>query len=230
MLPCFNPNKNWEVELVHFYDFIKIRYDVNFIIVNDGSFNGKQILDQINSLVKKDIPVHYITYDENKGKGYALREGILASESKYAIYTDIDFPFTNESILAIIESVVNENVDIALGNRNYDYYQNNISLFRKGLSKTFRFFIKNILGMKITDTQCGLKGLSISGKEKFLKTKITRYLFDFEFIYISAKEKSLSIKPIGVELKKNVVFSKMKIKILIQEFFNLIQILLFRRR
>ena len=230
MLPCFNPNKNWEVELVHFYDFIKFKYDVNFIIVNDGSINREQIVEQINSLVKKNIPIHYITYDENKGKGYALRRGISASKCKYAIYTDIDFPFTNESILAIIEAAVSDNVDIALGHRSYNYYQNDISLFRRGLSKTFRFFIKNILGMKITDTQCGLKGLSIAGKEKFLTTKITRYLFDFEFIYISAKEKNLSIKPIGVELKKNVVFSKMKIKILFQEFFNLIQILLFRRR
>lgn len=193
--------------------------------MNDGS-TITQISEQVNALKKKNIPIQYLAYPENKGKGYALRKGISLSQNKYVIYTDIDFPFTNESVVAVIDFLINDANDIVVGHRNYNYYKNNISTFRKILSKAFRFFIKNIVGIKITDTQCGLKGLSEKGKTKFLTTKINRYLFDFEFIFISSKDKTMRIKAVEVQLKENVVFSKMKLKILLQEFFNLFQILL----
>lgn len=193
--------------------------------MNDGS-TITQISEQVDALKKKNIPIQYLAYPENKGKGYALRKGISLSQNKYVIYTDIDFPFTNESVVAVIDSLINDANDIVVGHRNYNYYKNNISTFRKILSKAFRFFIKNIVGIKITDTQCGLKGLSEKGKTKFLTTKINRYLFDFEFIFISSKDKTMRIKAVEVQLKENVVFSKMKLKILLQEFFNLFQILL----
>lgn len=81
--------------------------------------------------------------------------------------------------------------------------------------------------MKVTDTQCGLKAFNSKGREQFLKTKINRYLFDFEFIYRCGKNKSMRITPVPVELKPNVEFSKMKIKILLQETFNLFKVILF---
>ncbi len=103
-----------------------------------------------------------------------------------------------------------------------------MSQFRKLLSKAFRFFVKRILKMPVTDTQCGLKAFNKRGKEKFLGTTINRYLFDFEFIYEACKDKSLTIQPVQVQLKENVIFSKMKLKIIFQETLNLIRILLFK--
>ena len=84
--------------------------------------------------------------------------------------------------------------------------------------------------MSITDTQCGLKGFNKTGKEKFLSTTINRYLFDFEFIYKVCKNKNLQIVPVEVQLKENVVFSKMRLKILAQESLNLISILFFKNK
>lgn len=80
--------------------------------------------------------------------------------------------------------------------------------------------------MPVTDTQCGLKGFNQKGKDMFLQTKINRYLFDFEFIYNVCRNKSLQYQTVEVQLKENVVFSKMKFKILLQESFNLIKVLL----
>jgi hypothetical protein len=58
-----------------------------------------------------------------------------------------------------------------------------------------------------------------------LSTTINRYLFDFEFIYAAVKDKTISIGSVQVQLKNNVVFSTMRLKILMQESFNLLRVL-----
>ena len=51
----------------------------------------------------------------------------------------------------------------------------------------------------------------------FLKTTIDRYLFDLEFVFITAKAKKLQLKPVIVELRPGIIFSNMNFKILTQE-------------
>jgi glycosyltransferase involved in cell wall biosynthesis len=228
VLPCYNPNDKWYVELSNFHQFIKDQYRVNFIVVNDGSSTLK-IPGQIELLKEAGIEVNYLSYVKNMGKGYALRHGVAASKSEFIVYTDVDFPFTNQSVKEVIDLLVSGNFDVVAGYRSENYYEHTMSPFRKSLSKTFRSFMKNVLGMTVSDTQCGLKGFNKRGRTKFLSTRINRYLFDFEFIYVSSKDTSVKIGTTAVQLKENIVFSKMRFKILIQEMFNLFYILLFRK-
>lgn len=228
ILPCFNPNENWHLELLNFHNAIKKFYDVNFIVVNDGSVFGN-VEGQIKTIKENNVKINYISYENNMGKGYALRQGVKLAGSLYLIYTDIDFPFTNVSTLNLINCLVKEDNDLVVGYRDETYYQKKMSGFRKILSKSFRILTRNILKMPVSDTQCGLKGFNQKGKEEFLKTTINRYLFDFEFIYLSNRNKKLKIMPIPVELKDNIVFSKMRFKIIIQEFLNLLYILILKK-
>jgi len=228
VLPCYNPNDTWPSELLSFDAFIKDLYSIHYIVVNDGS-SGNKLTEQIKELHQKNIPLTHISYEQNKGKGYALRQGVLASKNEYVVYTDLDFPFTSQSMSDLIHVLLSGNYDVVAGYRDELYYQKKMSVFRKLLSKAFRSFIKNFLRMTITDTQCGLKGFNRKGKEKFLATRINRYLFDFEFIYLSGKDKTLRINPVKVQLKENVIFSKMRLKIIIQESFNLLSVLLFSK-
>lgn len=228
VLPCYNPNKNWKEELFNFYNFIKDKYSVNFIVVNDGSTENETI-QRLHEPYKNLPEIKIISYAINKGKGFALRKGMEYTKSDHIIYTDIDFPFTHQSMLNLINVLVTGKQDIVVGFRNDSYYEKKMSLFRKLLSKTFRFFVKEILKMPVTDTQCGLKGFNKKGKEKFLTTTINRYLFDFEFIYAACKDIKITIQPVEVQLKENVIFSKMKLKILFQELLNLFRVLVFRK-
>lgn len=225
VLPCFNPGIQWLVELEDFYKSTKDIYKLQFIVVNDGT-DGNIVAAQTEVLKEKKIPVLLIEYKENRGKGHALRIGVSKSTAPIVIYTDIDFPFTNQSILKLIQSLETDQFDVVVGHRNENYYQKKMSWFRKTLSRTFRVFIRTFLNMQITDTQCGLKGFNLKGKEKFLLTTINRYLFDFEFIYSISNDDTLKIKAVEVQLKENVHFSKMRIRILMQETINLLKVLL----
>jgi len=153
---------------------------------------------------------------------------MAASSAKYTLFTDIDFPFTNASMGDMLDVLTSDRYNVTVGYRDEKYYDNKFSFFRKQLSKAFRLFLKKGLRMPITDTQCGLKGFDTRGKAKFLTTTINRYLFDFEFIYRAVKDNSLSIGPVPVKLKDNVVFSTMRLRILFQESLNLFSVLLSR--
>ncbi|HSY60485.1 MAG TPA: hypothetical protein VK796_01365, partial [Cytophaga sp.] len=169
-------------------------------------------------------------YSDNKGKGYALRKGIAESNAIHCIYSDIDFPYTIDSILNIYTSLQN-NTDVVVGSRGENYYDG-VPPIRIFISKLLRSFNRAFLGMKIYDTQCGLKGFNEKGKTIFLNTTINRYLFDLEFVYLCSNNKNISILPVTVTLKEGVVFSKMSLNILRQEgwaFIKLVTRHLFKR-
>jgi glycosyltransferase involved in cell wall biosynthesis len=229
VLPCYNPNQNWQESLLDAHTYLDERYNVNYIVVNDGTENNF-ISNQIAQLKSNNVPIQLINYSPNQGKGYALRQGVSKATAPLILYTDIDFPFTNHSLDSIIKALLSNELDVVVGFRSQNYYQMKMSWFRRWLSKSFRFFIKHFLNMDITDTQCGLKGFNLKGKEKFLQTTINRYLFDFEFIYMVSNDNQIKMKAIEVELKENVKFSTMHPKILLQEAFNLSKILLGRKK
>lgn len=228
VLPCYNPQKNWHLELLGFHKQAKTHFDIRYYVVDDGSEND-ELKKSLPELEKEGLSVSYITYSRNRGKGFALREGVRRTTNDHVLYTDVDFPFTNESVLRIAETLMSGNFDVVAGRRNEDYYANKMSGFRKLLSRWFRFVLRRLLKMQITDTQCGLKAFNARGKEEFLKTTVNRYLFDFEFIYRVSQRKGLRVCPVNVELKSNVVFRKMPLKILLQEFVNLFRVLLFTK-
>lgn len=226
VLPCYNPPPGWQDELIDFHRFVAQKFPIKYIVVNDGS-NNKECEKAIPILQAENIQFELISYSDNKGKGYALRKGVRASKAEYVLYTDIDFPFKKESVLKVLSLLLKNEQDVLAGSRNEDYYNNKMSYFRKTLSKAFRFFLRYVLRMEVTDTQCGIKAFNRKGKEEFLKTKINRYLFDFEFLYKCSKKKELRVISVPVELKPNVVFRKMKLQILFQESLNLIRVILF---
>jgi glycosyltransferase involved in cell wall biosynthesis len=225
VLPCYNPGSDWHSELISFSDFTGAKYALSFIIVDDGSANGR-VTPGIDEIKARGIPVQLISLGINRGKGFALRQGVKAAEAPFILYTDIDFPFTNESVAEVLATLVTGRHNIVAGFRGGNYYSNSSSWFRKWLSQAFRFFLKRALRLPVTDTQCGLKAFDRKGREKFLATTIDRYLFDFEFIYSSVKDRTVRTAAVPVKLKEGVVFTSMRTKILLQESANLIRVLL----
>ena len=141
------------------------------------------------------------------------------------IYTDIDFPYELESMLSIINALIESENDIVVGVRPDSYY-NKVPWTRQVISKTLRFFIRFFIRIKITDTQCGIKGFNKLGRAVFLQTTIDRYLFDLEFIFLASQKKELRLKPVEVHLKPNILFRAMDYRILLTEGKNFLKVLL----
>ncbi len=225
VLPCYQPPENWWQALVAFNTFISPYYTIHYIVINDGG-DTDVVEKALTELTARHISIELHRYDKNKGKGHALRTGVGHSKAPVTLYTDIDFPFTNESTKSVLDTIHANNADVVAGFRNQSYYSGTISPFRRLLSKTFRSFLTKVLKLPMADTQCGLKAFNANGRKRFLATTINRYLFDFEFIYNACRDKHCHLLTTEVTLKPDVVFRKMKLKILLQEGFNLIRVLI----
>ena len=195
--------------------------DVELIVVNDGS--SRNVSHESLIFLEKELSaVTIVSYVQNRGKGYALRQGVAKAKQDLIIYTDIDFPYTEESFLTVLR-ILKEGNDVVPGHRGASYYSKT-PFIRKVISKTLRWTLKTFLRMPTDDSQCGIKGFNKTGAAIFLATEIDRFLFDLEFIKLSSRRK-VKIKKAEVTLKPDVVFSKVNFKILARESLNFFKIL-----
>ncbi len=159
---------------------------VQLYIINDGSQKSLDI-NHTQQALNGHPDVHWMSYPKNAGKGFALRYAISQIQSEFIIYTDVDMPFENESMLSIWKALQSQ--DVAVGVKNEHYY-NSLPRQRRFISKTLQRLIKIIYPRLLSsDTQCGLKGMNQAGIAVFLKTSIYRYLIDLEFIYLLSRTK-----------------------------------------
>ena len=227
ILPCYNPPKEWELNVLQSFKFIQSEItdqEIELIIVNDGTPNQSFQIEEtfLNQNISNFTFIHN---NVNMGKGHAIRTGIDACNGEIIIYTDIDFPYTITSFIDIYNTLITGN-DVAVGIKNAKYYEK-VPTIRKLISKSLRFIIGFFLRLPITDTQCGLKGMKKDIKPLFLNTTITRYLFDLEFVRACFRHKpKLKVVAVPITLNENIVFRKMNPKILIQELGNFLMILL----
>ncbi|MBK8555529.1 MAG: glycosyltransferase [Lewinellaceae bacterium] len=227
IVPCYNPSKDWEKALIARFKAFQnhaagLQAQISLIVVDDGSSrnNNPAAFQTIEQEIASAKVVHYT---ENRGKGFALRQGVAASDADFHLVTDIDFPYTQDSMLRIA-SVVMEKGGIAAGNRDTAYYDK-VPAFRRWLSRSLRWLLRNIFHQPIDDSQCGLKAFDQAGRAVFLQTGIDRFLFDLEFLMLANGK--VTITPVPVQLREGVVFSKVGWKILATEGRNFL-FLLFR--
>lgn len=228
ILPCFRPNKNWQDIIVSGITELRknTHQEIELILVDDGN-TDKTLFSNLDALKKISSNFRFISYETNMGKGYAVRKGVAAATGDYIIYTDINLPYTTQSILQILQKL-EEGYHIVIGIKDDNYYSH-VPIARKLISRTLRQLIKLFLRLPTTDTQCGLKGFHKDVVPIFTSTTINRYLFDLEFIRESYKpEYKFKVLPLPVTLKENITFSKMNSTILVHESLNFIK-LLFRK-
>jgi len=225
ILPCYNPPQGWEQHVCAAYlSFCnRIGEAVELILVIDGP--SATVTGTALSVLQQNIAaLKLVKYEQNRGKGYALRQGVAAATGEMIMYTDIDFPYTTDSMYAINECLKNNESDVAIGVKNDAYYAH-VPYLRRIISRFLRTLTGLFLSMPITDTQCGLKGFRSSVAPLFLQTHIDRYLFDLEFVHSCFKNKKYRVKAIPVVLNENVRFRKMNYSILFPEMINFIKLL-----
>jgi len=196
IIPCYNPPVGWAARLIERAGVLQRELGgvaLGYTLVNDGSTRG--VSDAEREVVRSGLgDVRWIDHAENKGKGTALRTGVDAGGAGIYLFTDVDIPYTMESMVRACNALL-EGADVVLGYRQDDYYER-VPLARRMISKTFRWVLRNVMRFPISDTQCGLKGFNEQGRSVFMATTIERFLFDMEFVMLIARRKDLIVRTI----------------------------------
>ena len=173
IIPAYEPPKE-------FVDYAKrvAEFAGVLVVVNDGSgsdYDG--IFEEIAAIEN----VKYITYGENHGKGYALKQAFKycseAYDESYACVTaDCDGQHDAQDIQRIAKVSLEHPSTLVLGSRDFDL-PNVPKRSRFGNTNTRRIF-RLLYGIDLTDTQTGLRGFSVKLAQRFLSVKGDRFEYE----------------------------------------------------
>lgn len=189
VIPVYNEEKRLEntfkaLEELQLPRGLQLR---EIIFVNDGSTDKTGI--KIKNHTRGARPYTLISYKKNKGKGYAVRQGMLASTSDYTLVfdTDISTPLSElEKFMPFME----KNIAVIIGTR-----KNGKStviahqpLLRESMGHVFTFIAKVILQTNVSDFTCGFKAFSAPARTYiFSQSTINGWAFDGEALFLAKK-------------------------------------------
>lgn len=161
--------------------------DFELLLVNDGSTDRTHTVCEF-------LPCRMISYDPNRGKGYAMRQGASAAKGDILVFLDADLSYGTEIIGEALAAFADFDADIVVGSRRLvAHATEKYPFMRKAASETFRFLVHVISGLPYSDTQCGFKCYkSTAAKEIFPLCEIERFAIDIELLTL-AKEKELKV-------------------------------------
>ena len=160
--------------------------DYEIIFSNDGSKDGcDKAVEEMN------LPcVRVVGYEQNRGKGYAVRTAMLAAEGDIIMFTDADLAYGTDVIKRVYETfLANPDAHMVIGSRNLskDGYEGYTAI-RKLASKVYIKVLSIVGGFKLSDSQCGCKAFTgEAAKEIFSRCEVDRFAFDFECILWAVK-------------------------------------------
>ncbi len=201
IIPVFNEQKRLGNinSIIDFFKKQKFSWEV--IIINDGSTD--KTLKLLNSLQKK-LKFKLVSYAPNRGKGAAIKQGMLSAKGKYRFFLDVDLSTPITEFNKLLPHF--KKYPIIIGSRKMKNSKIIIRqpIVREALGKMFTKMSQTILQMDISDFTCGFKCFSDKAAEEiFSRQQIGRWGFDSEILYIG-KIKKHSIKEIPVEWRNDL--------------------------
>ncbi len=160
--------------------------DYEILFSNDGSTDDSAAI--VSAL---GLPfVRVVGYEENRGKGAAVREAVLASSGDIVMFTDADLAYGTEVISRVVNAFEeNPQADAVIGSRNLhkDGYEGYTAL-RKLASKAYIRLLCVAGGLRLSDSQCGCKAFRGDlARRIFSYCQVNGFAFDFEAIMIGTR-------------------------------------------
>lgn len=173
--------------------------DSEILFVNDGS--NDRTAEILESIAASDASLRVVSYSPNRGKGSAVRTGMLSACGDVRMFTDADLAYGTDVIPAFTEAIMNGS-DVAVGTRRKGGY-GSYSFIRRIASGVFLFLIKIAGRLPVSDSQCGCKAFSAEAAGKiFSECETDGYAFDFEAL-LRASKAGFKISEIPVVIKNH---------------------------
>lgn len=167
-------------------DYMKDNFEsYEIIFSDDGSKDG-------SSKIVKDLQlpnVRVVGYEQNHGKGCAIRTAMLKANGEIVMFTDADLAYGTDVIKRVYDTLSNADANMLIGSRNLskDGYEGYTAL-RKLMSKVYIKVLCIAGGFKLSDSQCGCKAYKGEAVKKiFERCKVDGFAFDFESILWAQK-------------------------------------------
>jgi dolichyl-phosphate beta-glucosyltransferase len=193
------------------------------VVVDDGSRDATAGV--VEEYSKPPSPIRLLRNPGNKGKGYAVRHGMLDAEGDWILYTDADLSTPIEEVQKLQTAAAQQDAVIAIGSRavNRSLVEVHQSVFREYSGRFFNVVMRSLTGLPFLDTQCGFKLFRAdAAKEVFSRQEQDGFSFDVEDLVIAQK---LGLRAVEVPVRwSNVEGTKVTLAQGLTSFTDLVQI------
>lgn len=140
----------------------------------------------------------------NMGKGYTVKKGVLHATGDYIVLFDADMEISPRQIRYYVKAL--EDCDVVLASKRHQLSRYQAPLMRKILSSAFNVLVKLLVGLRVSDTQTGLKAFRIEALKKIIGfVLVERYAYDVE-VLILANLLKLRIVEMPIEIRQGRYF------------------------
>ena len=157
------------------------------IIVVEPSQDGTLALAE--EAAKHNSGLRVFTYHEQRGKGFAVRNGMLRARGDCIFFLDADLSTPLEDLDAgFLRMRKDRSIDVLVGNRQHPETRilERQTVVRETMGKIFNRITQTITGLRIRDTQCGFKGFrQRAAREIFSRQRLDGFSFDVEVLLLA---------------------------------------------
>ena len=189
IVPAYNESSRLGDSLEKIFRHLETHYPGSeVIVVDDGSTDDTVRVAEESFEGKLGTAAYVIRVKPNRGKGHAVRQGLLAAKSSIALFTDSDLSTPIEETSKLVDAIESGEADIAFGSRALDRSLIGVhqSWRREQGGRFFNLVVRLATGMPYWDTQCGFKAFNMTTFRPICEaSRIDRFGFDVELLYVS---------------------------------------------
>ncbi len=189
VIPAYNEEERigatLERTLAYFSERPECRAEV--LVVDDGSTDSTANL--VASWQERSRHVRLLSHDENMGKGWAVRTGMLAADGEYVLFMDADGS-TDIAEIEKLSQALDGGADIAIGSRDLagSEIRQHQPVVRETMGKAFSFIARVLAIPEIVDTTCGFKLFRKHVVAPvFSRQRVRGWAYDVEILYLAIK-------------------------------------------
>jgi dolichyl-phosphate beta-glucosyltransferase len=197
-MPAYNEASRIGQSLEKILQFLEHKsWAYEILIVNDGSRD--RTLEVVDAYRERTDRLNVLDLGENRGKGFAVREGMLAATGRYALFTDTDLSTPIGEVDKLLEALEG-GFDVAIGSRALPASDVRVhqKWYRETGGRLFNKVVQLLTLPGIRDTQCGFKCFTKEAARRvFSRQRLPGWSFDVEILFI-AQRLGFSIKEVPV--------------------------------
>ena len=201
IVPAFNEQDRLGFSVSKILSYItENRLNAELIVVDDGSGDETAKIAETACADFPDIASKVVRYEQNRGKGFAVKTGLQTATADIALFSDADLSTPIEEMPKLVDPIRNGEFDVTFGSRALDrsLIGTHQPWRREQGGKVFNLIVRKLTGLPFWDTQCGFKAFNMKKFGPLLDLmRIDRFGFDVEFLYV-AKLRGLRLNEIPV--------------------------------
>ena len=191
IIPAYNEEVRLPATLAATADYFAGRGEAfDMIVVDDGSRDATAQVAADFIRARPEVPTQCLNYGGNRGKGYAVRFGMLRAQGELRLFCDADLATPPEEYEVVRAGMHKLNAEVGIGSRPQLIRQSDHRQpwYREMLGRSFNKAVQLLAVSGIEDTQCGFKIFTAqAAQEVFSRCRVDGFAFDAEALYVARR-------------------------------------------